>query len=95
MYPSGNGGREEQREGGGDGVAVGDEGGGREGGEVGEEDEGSGGAGLQLFQHLFSRGRGGLGAGESEEGGELLSWGGNKGGKEGGREGTREGGKEG
>ena len=42
-------------EGGGEGVAVGREGGGREGGEMGEQDEGLGWTSLQLLQNFRGR----------------------------------------
>ena len=48
-------GGEEEMEGGGEGVAVGREGGGREGGEMGEQDEGLGWTSLQLLQNCRGR----------------------------------------
>ena len=67
LYPTGDGGREEEGEGGGEGVAVGRKGGGREGGEVGEKDESSRWTRVQLAQHRLSHGGRQLGARKTQK----------------------------
>ena len=70
----GHRGGEEEGEGVGEGLAVRGEGEGREGGEVGEEDEGVGGAGLQLSQDGLSGGGGDFGAGKPQQWRKLMNW---------------------